>query len=239
MSEFPVPASSPEELARIERFVAAYNSIDEFLQSRTHEPQTFRSAVDWYARRHPWWRDAETLRTFAALRNFLVHEKTRPFDYPAVPSESAVREMEAVRDRLIRPALLGEDFSCAVVSLEADGPVAEALSHIEKRGLSRFPVYDERHFVGLLTENGIARALAQSVSAGKSFDPAVTVRSILPKESKRKIYRFASVRTPMTEAAFWFHEETFLEAVLLTETGNEHEPLRGIVTRGDVAGRVE
>jgi hypothetical protein len=48
-------------------------------------PNTFRSAVDNFARRYPYWRDAETLRTFAALRNFLVHEKLRPFDYPVCP----------------------------------------------------------------------------------------------------------------------------------------------------------
>jgi hypothetical protein len=38
---------------------------------------------------------------------------------------------------------------------------------------------------------------------------------------------------PVEEIVFLFHENMYLEAVLITPHGHEHEPLSGIVTRGD------
>lgn len=227
---------SEPELLRIERFIAAYNSINDFLQQAMQSPNTFRSAVDWFARHHPWWRDAETLRTFAALRNFLVHEKTQPFDYPCVPGEAATLEIERIRDELLRPATIGERFSREVLSLSPQTPLKTALELFVRRGVSRFPIYDEARFLGLLTENGIARHVAELVAGGQVFDPAVPIRNVMPRESKRRPYRFAAPATPVSEVAFWFHDDTFLEAVLI---GAEKEKPRGIVTRGDVVGWVD
>jgi CBS domain-containing protein len=227
---------SSEELARIERFIAAYNSIDDFLQREVGTPQTFRSAVDAFAKRFPLWRDAETLRVFAALRNFLVHEKTRPFDYPCVPGEAATREIEAIRDHLTAPALIGERFGKAVLTLSPHDPLKTALEMVARRGVSRFPIYEGGKFVGLLTENGIARHLADAITRGAAFDAQTPIENVLPRESRRRNFRFADPKISVMEAAFWFHEDTFLEAVLIVEGGNEKSPLRGIVTRGDVAG---
>jgi CBS domain-containing protein len=232
-------AISSEELARIERFIAAYNQIDDFLQRQLESPQTFRSAVDYFSRRHPWWSDAETLRVFAALRNFLVHEKTRPFDYPAVPGEGATREIEAIRDRLTSPASIGEQFGREVLTLAPQSAIKVALELVAKRGVSRFPIYDAQKFVGLLTENGIARYVAQRVTGGGVFDPQIPIQAVLPRETKRRNFHFADPNTPIAQAAFWFHDDTFLEAVLISEGGNEKAPLRGILTRGDVAGWVD
>lgn len=228
--------TSGAELARIERFIAAYNQIDDFLQRQLDTPQTFRSAIDHFARRHPWWSDAETLRVFAALRNFLVHEKTRPFDYPAVPGEAATREIETIRDRLTHPATIGEQFEREVLTLSPSSPLRVALDLVVKRGVSRFPIYDEQKFVGLLTENGIARHVAQTVASGVAFDPQISIQAVLPRETKRRNFRFADPSTPVAQAAFWFHDETFLEAVLISDGGNDRAPLRGILTRADVAG---
>lgn len=227
---------SSEELSRIERFVAAYNQIDDFLQRQMPTPSTFRGALDFFAHRHPYYRDAETLRTFAALRNFLIHEKLRPFDYPCVPGEAATREIERIRDDLAHPVTIGERFRREVVSLAPQNPLKAALESIDKRGFSRFPIYDGPKFVGLLTENGIARYVAQIVARGANFDAQIPIREVLPRETKRRNFRFAAPQTPLAQAAGWFHEDTWLEAVLLAENGDEKAPLQGIVTRGDVAG---
>jgi hypothetical protein len=203
----PANEVSSEELVRIERFIAAYNSIDDFLQRAMESPNTFRSAVDWFARQHPWWSDAETLRTFAALRNFLVHEKTRPFDYPCVPGEAATREIERIRDTLIRPTTIGESFAREVLTLAPQSPLKTALELVARRGVSRFPIYEGARFVGLLTENGIARYVAEVVGSGKNFDPSVPIQSVLPRETKRRNFRFADPRTSVAQAAFWFHDD--------------------------------
>ncbi len=227
---------SPEELARIERFIAAYNTIDDWVQRVLNTEQSFRSAIDLFAKRHPWWRDADTLRTFAALRNFLIHEKLQPFDYPAVPGEGAVREIEAIRDRLIQPKSVGETFARDVLTLSPDDPMREALSQMVKRGFRRFPIYQNKRCIGLLTERGIARYVAELTSRGDNFDADVPIKNVLSRETKRDNYRFAAPNLSVAQIAFWFHEQTFLETVLIAEGGNDRGELRGIVTRGDVAG---
>ena len=234
----PQPDVSSEELARIERFIAAYNRIDDRLQREMESPNTFRSAVDNFARRYPFWRDAETLRTFAALRNFLIHEKLRPFDYPCVPSEAATREIERIGEDLTHPVTIGASFGREVWTLAPDAPLQSALEGIARRNVSRFPIYQGRDFVGLLTENGIARFLAQIVASGAGFDAQTPIREVLPRETKRRNFRFADPKTSVAQAAFWFHEDTFLEAILIADGGQEKSPLRGILTRGDVAGWV-
>ncbi len=224
----------PEEITRIERFIAAYNRIDDRLQREMEAPNTFRSAVDNFARRYPYWRDAETLRTFAALRNFLIHEKVQPFDYPCVPGEAATREIERILEDLTHPATIGEAFSREVLTLAPQSALKVALELIEKRGVSRFPIYEGQKFVGLLTENGIARHLASLVARGAAFDAGIAIQNVLPRETRRRNFRFAPPQTGVAQAAFWFHEDTFLEAVLIG--ADEKSKLQGIVTRGDVAG---
>lgn len=227
------------ELDRIERFIAAYNAIDDVLQRDLATPQTFRGAVDSFAKARPWWRDAETLRVFAALRNFLVHEKTRPYDYPCAPSEGAVRDIEGIRDRLLSPSRIGRAFSREVVTLAPDETLERALRLIEERRGGRFPVYDLGRFVGLLTENGIARWLAGEVTAGRAPDFQTRVTNVLPREKRRDVWRFAPPSLPVLQAAFWFHENTWLETILISSSGREDGALQGIVTRGDVVGWTE
>ena len=228
--------TSPEELARIERFIAAYNTIDDWIQRELDTSQSFRSAIDLFAKRHPYWRDAETLRTFAALRNFLIHEKVRPFDYPAVPGEGAVREIEQIRERLVHAATIGEAFGREVMTLSPETTLRSALEAMQKRGFRRFPIYQNKRCIGLLTERGIARYLAELVARGDQFRADVPLQNVLPRETKRDNYRFAAPNLTVLQIAFWFHENTRLETVLVAQGGNDRGELTGIITRGDVAG---
>ena len=232
----PTPQTPPAELARIERFIAAYNAVDDHIQRELGTEQSFRSAVDLWAKRHPWWRDADSLRLFAALRNFLIHEKLRPFDYPAVPGQSAVEEIEAIRDRLLQPKLLGQSFAREVMTLAPDETLQTALAAMHKRGFRRFPIYRDKRCIGLLTERGIARHLAELCARGETFDAQVPIERVLPRETKRENFRFADPKMSVAQIAFWFHDQTFLETVLIAGGGSDRGTLRGIVTRGDVAG---
>jgi len=226
--------TSPEELARIERFVAAYNALDDWLQSHLPEPSTFRSAVDFYAKRHPFWRDAETLRLFATLRNFLVHEKTQAFDYLCAPGAGAVEEIERIRERALHPATIGDKFGREVLILRPDDTLQSALETMTARDVSRIPIYDGPRFSGVLSERDIARHLALCVARGETFSAQTHLETALPKQSKRQTWRFAAPTMSVAQAAFWFGENTFLEAILIAP--REGERPTGIVTRGDVAG---
>ncbi len=232
------PTEYPEEISRIERFIAAYNAVDNHLQAEMGTAQTFRSVVDLWAKRHPWWRDRDNLHIYATMRNFLVHEKVQAYDYPCVPSEAAVRDIEGIRDRLVNPARLSDEFLKEVAILSGGATLERALEMIHAKGYSRIPLYEGSHFLGMLTEGGIVRELAASVARGKPLDLGIFVRTLLSTDHRRKGYRFAPAEMFVSQVAYWFQENIFLEAVLITDNGQEQGHLRGLVTRGDVAGRI-
>jgi CBS domain-containing protein len=241
--------NTPAELDLIERLLTAYNAIDAHLQnwSRHDGPTSFRSLVDLYAKKNRAWKDAELLRTVAGLRNLLVHEKVEPYEYPCVPTLTLVEELEKSRDRLLHPAR-ADRFARKVVTVQSDDSLAHVLKMIHELKITHFPVYDSsreysrhgHHFAGVLTENGITRWLAEHTAHNDSLiefhdEP---VREVLAREESskgtRKNYEFAPRRARVEDLVQRFHDNTYLEAVLITENGDTKENLLGIVTRWDV-----
>ena len=234
---------TPHDLDLIERFIGAFNAIDLHLEGVLHveSNSSFRSLVDLYAKRNRWWKHADQLRIFAGLRNVIVHDKIEPYKYVCVPSEDSVVDIEKIRDSLINPERAVAKFRRDVVTITPHDSLAKVLKLIEERQYSRFPVCEQAHgrctkFVGLLTENGITRWLAHHVTNGLSLVELneVLVAAVLPRQEKRPNYQFAAQDTPVEQIAYLFHENVYLEAVLITEHGGEREKLLGITTRGDV-----
>ena len=229
---------SPTDLDLIERFISAYNAIDFHLETalNTDERSPFRGLVDLYAKRHRWWKDAEQLRVFASLRNVIIHDKVEPYQYVCVPTNDTVETIEAIRDRLVHPERADKKFMRPVLSLEAGDSLHYVLKLMHEKNFSHFPVYAGNQFSGVLTPNGITRYLAHH--AAKEEFPLnlkeIEVRYVLAREESRPNYFFAPREEPVAKIAFAFHENTFLEAVLLTEHGGKREKLLGIATRADV-----
>lgn len=229
---------SPADLDLIERFISAFNAVDFHLQSLlgADERSSFRGLVDLYAKRHRWWQDAEALRVFASVRNVIVHDKVEPYEYPCVPTPRTVETLEAIRDRLLTPERVDPRFRRPVVTVDAGDSLAHVLKLIHEKEITHFPVYAGTTFSGLLSQNGITRYLAHH--AAKVEGPldlgAVEVRFVLAREESRANYFFAARDEPVPKIAFAFHENTFLEAVLITAHGARHEKLLGIATRADV-----
>jgi CBS domain-containing protein len=241
--------NTPTELNLIERLLTAYNAIDAYLQNWSHHdrPTSFRSLVDLYAKKNRAWKDAELLRTVAGLRNLLVHEKVEPYEYPCVPIAKFVEELEAARDRLLHPRR-ADYFTRKVVTIHSDDSLAHVLKMIYELKITHFPVYEsgreysqsKARFAGVLTENGITRWLAETVARDESLielrdEPA---REVLAREEsskgQRKNYEFAPRHARVEELVQRFHDNTYLEAVLITQNGSAKEDLQGIVTRWDV-----
>ena len=233
--------NSQAELDLIERFIVAYNAIDAHLQSSFgHATSSFRSLVDLHAKKHRWWKDAELLRTVAGLRNLLVHEKVAPYEYPCVPTEILVTRLEAVRERFLHPQLAIPQFEREVITVKAEDSLAQVLKLIDTLQITHFPVYksygSHQKFAGVLTENGITRWLAEHIAKEASLielndEP---IGEVLAREEKRRNYEFAASGAKVEELSHRFHENAYLEAVLITRSGHAEEKLLGIITRWDI-----
>jgi predicted transcriptional regulator len=230
---------SREQLDLIEHFEADYNAVDHFLRKALSNDQyvPFVQLVNEYSRKHAGWRDdADLLKTIARVRNAIVHGKTEPYRYVAVPTPAIVRHLRVCRDRLTNPARVIPTFQRAVETV----PIHEALSRVLKiirgRDYSQFPIYEAKRFRGLLTENGITRWLAHHVATKLSLIELddIPVNQVLQNEESRKTHHFVArdVRVDDVSALFASHE--LLEAVLITASGKESEALLGIATRWDM-----
>jgi predicted transcriptional regulator len=229
---------SREQIRLIEQFEADYNAIDNYLRKSlgTDRQVSFTHLVNQYSERHRGWGQGELLRTIADIRNAIVHGKTEPYRYVAIPTSTIAQQLSNCRDRLLNPARAIPKFQRTVEILSMEESLAGVLNKIDERDYSQFPVYQEREFRGLLTENGITRWLAHHVATELSLIELaeVPVSKVLKKEEHRKNCRFVSRNVPVDDVRGLFAAQPVLEAVLITANGSQAEKLLGIATRWDV-----
>lgn len=229
---------SEQQLTLIEDFIADYNSIDRFLREALalDDQISFARIVHQYSQQNKRWPDSDLLKTVAKVRNVIVHSKTRPYSYLAVPSPELAQSLKASLDRLTNPALALPTFERKVETISVHDHLAMVLKTIKHRDYSQFPAYEDGRFRGLLTENGITRWLAQHVATKLSlieFED-VPVKEVLESEERRTNYRFIKRNTRVDEVVDQFSSGELLEAALITANGKSSETLLGIATRWDI-----
>lgn len=227
-----------EQLDLIQHFEADYNSVDQFLRKvlDSNRQVPFGHLVGEYSRKHPGWRNAELLRAIAEIRNAIVHGKTEPYRYLAVPTPTIVLRLRACKDQLINPSRAFPTFRRKVETILLSDSLSRVLKIIAQRDYSQFPVYDAGRFHGLLTENGITRWLAHHVAHHLSLIELddIPVKQVLQNEEKRKPYHFVSRETHVDDVRGLFSAHEILEAVFITASGKESESLLGVATRWDM-----
>jgi hypothetical protein len=231
------PGMTDADFDLIERFVTAFNRVDRHLRElyKADDRISFGRLVEIHLRKNPHWRDADALRSFKAVRNVIIHERDLPYRYMFVPTLAAVEEIEKVRDRLVSPESLIPRFRRHVVQVAADDTAAKVLCLVHKQGGSKFPVFDDERFRGLLTEHGITRWLAWRVSSdGTQVDlTAVTALEMLAQEEDARNVEFLAADASTEDLLRTFAMNPVLQAVLITNTGLSTEPLLGLATWGD------
>jgi predicted transcriptional regulator len=228
------------ERNRIEDFLVAFNTVEAELKRRTglERHEGFKAVARVYVEEKPWWRrDYEAAIAFSELRNVIVHERFKRFDYLSVPSADVVTEMQALRDRLLAPRTAFDEFRRSpVVTVESETSLKELLEQVASNDFTQFPVYEQGKFVGLVTSNGVNRWLAEHVQGFSLVEfESHFVGEILQSEEERENWTFVRGVAPVAEVAFAFRENPQLEAALVTQNGRKTEALLGMATRWDIA----
>jgi predicted transcriptional regulator len=235
-----VRASEITEAQRelVQSFLATYNALDAEFRNKLAlgREVSFSRVLSDFSVKHPRRLDFEFVRTANELRNLLVHEPKRPYDYVAIPTATMVTKLKNVCDQILNPERVWPKFSKKVETVAPTNSLAQVLREIARREFSQFPIYTEKKFDGLLTENGITRWLAHHVTSKLSIIELedVLVGQVIPEEEKRRNWQFVSREETVDAVRELFTEEEFLEAVLITQSGNERESLLGIITRWDI-----
>jgi len=229
---------SQEQLDLIERFIVAYNAVDHYLRAQLNEDNgtPFSQLIRDYAARYPRWEDQDRLRMFGDLRNALVHQRERSYEYLSVPIPWVVETLEQIRDRFLSPELVYPKFAREVKTFRAEDTLADVFHSITETDFSQYPVYRQGAYIGLLTENGITRWLAHhSVHVLTLVElEEVQIDQVLSREEQRKNDAFIARTTTAQDAENYFVQNPLLEALLITTAGKPGEKLLGIITRWDV-----
>jgi len=226
-----------DEQDRIDRFLAAFNTIEKFLRKEygRRREDGFAECVDKLVLEIGSNESTDFLGEAAQLRNVLVHTYRTPYRYIAAPTLEVVEKLETTNKDLRHPQRVGQKFAKRVEVVSIGDSIESVLHKIDKYEISQFPVYDGTAFKGLLTENGITRWLARHVAQESLIElKDETVHSALREEENRSAYKFVSANLWLAVARREFADNRLLEALLITQTGKNAEELVGIMTRWNV-----
>ncbi|MEG0258802.1 MAG: CBS domain-containing protein [Lysinibacillus sp.] len=224
-----------------DRFLTAFNRIDHTLRDivGAKDFMPFYRLVDQAKKKDVLVRKYEDdLRSYADLRNAIVHHRTSMEYVIAEPHQNIVEKIEKIDLTLSKPILVGQMFRKRVLVFQEEDSLKHVLKVIRNRKYTQFPVYAENEFKGLITTVGITNWLATAMAGNQIPKRIPTLHDILSHEKKRVNYKFISRYITIYEA-----EEIFkigvekgrrFEALLITEHGMSHQKLLGIITPIDI-----
>jgi predicted transcriptional regulator len=222
-----------------EKFLTAFTKIEKQLKARLNNRRDigFARAVkilrssNAIVRRYN-----DDLLSFAELRNAIVHNKIDMAYAIAEPHDSIVERIKRIEKELTHPQLVGSMFSKKVFTFQESESLADMLIMFREKDLSKFPIYENNMFKGLLTQKGIAKWLANNED-DPHLAKKTSIREVLPFEGEDN-YKFIASKASVHRAVELFREQVGsgkrLEALLITKTGMPKEKLEGIITAWDI-----
>lgn len=227
-----------------ERFLELIREIETSLRTRLGNRRAqrvgFAEMIEDYRQRNPYWhRDAEDLDVLREIRNYLTHDRSHHRGDPVAVTQASVDRLVQIRDGLIAPRPIGEQFQREVVTVQPSDTLASVLALSFQHAFSQFPVLDSGKFHGVITENEIIRWLGQQVSRRHTvIDIAgAAVKTVFDQVApdRPNIFRFVRLDAPEQEVMGLFRRHPALEVVMLTESGDGNTPFAGILTQWDAA----
>lgn len=230
-----------EETERVNRFEIAFNRIHQKLKELLPDRRddAFTGMLEEASSRYSMLRlFRQDLRQYARLRNAMVHEYTRDEYYIAVPHLEIVESIESICRHLEKPKSVMSIAVKPVVRFQKDTRLMDVFLAIEQHGITSFPLYEDKMFQGLITEDGVSRWIASRLKEAPviDFEP-ITLAEVLPFERAHNVV-FVSKKMNIFEVDDLYKQklkaETKIDAVIVTETGGMHEKPEGIITSWDL-----
>lgn len=228
-------------LRNSDRFLLAFNRINHTLRGIVGAKDfiPFFRLIDQAKKKSALVRKYEDdLRSYADLRNAIVHHRTSMEFVIAEPHPDVVRRIELIDKRLAKPKLVGQIFQKKVFSFQTTDSLKNTLDLIQNKKFTQFPVYEGTEFRGLITTVGITNWLATSVTSNQIPNYIPTLNDILSHEKNRVNYKFVSKYITIYDAEDIFKQGVErgkrFEALLITEHGKSNQKLIGMVTPMDI-----
>ncbi|HFU4451247.1 TPA: CBS domain-containing protein [Streptococcus suis] len=179
------------------------------------------------------------------LRNLMVHERRTGLKEVAQPSQELISVLERVIEEYERPLTLEQYLQTTSkptpIVFQANDRVQEALAVIEREHFSKFPIFSDKGYQGLVSENGLTNWLAKASQQATSLQDLVyqtNLGELLAFEETSLQVRPLSAQASLYQLVAIF-EEYKRAAVLVSKQKDARiqtpSDLIGIVTSQDLA----
>lgn len=220
------------------QFIAVYNRLDGWMRSTLKqgkeasfssilkEMATGNSAID---------KHLKFLQDMGDVRNLVVHTRMGNGVGLAVPTHAVVDEFSRIAGLVMDPPSL---FSNAAKTLKVhrfDDPLTLALNEMKEHDFSQLVVQGQNGAHRLITREGIAKWLEESIEDDVVSIAETTIVQVLHCEDTNA-YCFLPRDSTVYEGLQVFADpKKRIQALILTQNGRESEKPLGLVTAHDIA----
>ena len=234
------------EESRAERFIAAFNGVDNYLRDLVDAEAdvSFGTLVTRASERNSQVRTkSRTLRSHARLRNAIVHNHDRRAHPIAEPHERIVESLEELLQSLLKPPTARDHwvpFDSMYTARWQDSAI-EVMGAMAANSYSHVPILKGRTVVGVFNEwtpLEIAQERGELLIDGGETLAEFREWTLIENPSVRSAVRFAPRDALLSDILDVFRE-TFARRVRVgvfyfTETGDPEHGVLGMVTPWDV-----
>jgi predicted transcriptional regulator len=181
----------------------------------------------------------DDLHVFLDLRNVLVH-KQYGIEVLANPSKEVIDSINKIRDKIMNPVIIGALFKQKVISFDSDDSLDKVLNYVRSYDYTQFPIFSGRTFLGLLSENGIARWLSRMIENDVISLRETKISEVMSLEECKSNYLFISPSANIYEVDVKFangyknNNKTLVLLITNKQNPIDASDFTGIITYADL-----
>ena len=234
--------NAKENLSNAERFVKAYNTIDQSLRQRHNIRRSLSFSdmirktvvVDYIVRKYE-----DQLIDYGRLRNAIIHNSNDEF-LIAEPHTDVVEEFEKIA-RLVSAPPKVFDTVCTkeVFTVEHQTSLFDVIKLIYSSSYSNIPVYKNGGVIGVANGQKILDYIGKHLNYGIDIDDFLkntTIEKFIKDQSSSEIKYFEVCDMDLTveKALNLFFQNRKLLMIILTPSGMLQEMPIGLITPTDI-----
>lgn len=237
---------------RAEEFLFVYNKIDRFMRKELNKDEriSHTKLIDMMSKKNKLFNNNnEYLKSFARLRNAIVHESYNNIAEPiAEPHEEIITQYKNIMNKVMEP-----DKALDTVAVQANNiftanledDALEVMKKMQQNTFTHVPVLENNKLIGIFSENTIFSYIVdnEALLLGDEIKIKEFEKFIPLDMHESEIFKFVSKDKLLYEVEDMFEEELRdnkrLSVIFITESGKTTEKILGMITAWDIAGYKE
>lgn len=236
---------------RAQEFLSVYNKIDNFMRKELKKDEriSHTELIDMISTKNKLFKKNNArLKSFARLRNAIVHESYNIADPIAEPHEEVIIQYKNIMNKVMEPDKALETVAVKannIFTANLEDDALEVMKKMQQNIFTHVPVLENNKLIGIFSENTIFSYIVdnEALLLGDEIKIKEFEKFIPLDMHEGEIFKFISKDKLLYEVEEMFEEELKdnkrLSVIFITETGKMTEKILGMITAWDIAGYKE